>query len=164
MENSVTIRPVDSKEIITAVIAPGPARSGNARGTIPVSSLMPLPTKRHPPPVNSSIATMNSNTPPATMKLEKVIPKTVKIRLPAMANAKSKAVDVIMTVFESCILLVLSIFCVSAIYIGTIPTGFKTTSNAMVDLSMCRKKSSGRMKGKSIIFNASHTCRRILFY
>jgi hypothetical protein len=58
---------------------------------------------------------MNNNTPPATMKLEKVIPKTVKIRLPAMANAKSKAVDVIMTVFDICVLLVLSIFCVSAI-------------------------------------------------
>jgi hypothetical protein len=57
---------------------------------------------------------MNSNTPPATMKLEKVIPKTAKIRLPAIANAKSKAVDVIMTVFDSCALLVLSIFCVSA--------------------------------------------------
>jgi hypothetical protein len=58
---------------------------------------------------------MNSNKPPATMKLEKVIPKTVKIRLPAIAKAKSKTVDVIMTLFESCILLVLSIFCVSAI-------------------------------------------------
>jgi hypothetical protein len=49
------------------------------------------------------------------MKLEKVIPKTMKIRLPAMANANSKAVDVIMTVFDSYVLLVLSIFCVSAI-------------------------------------------------
>jgi hypothetical protein len=48
------------------------------------------------------------------MKLEKVIPKTVKIRLPAIAKAKSKTVDVIMTLFESCVLLVLSIFCVSA--------------------------------------------------
>jgi len=33
----------------------------------------------------------------------------------------------------------------------------------MVDLSMCRTKSSG-IKGRSIIFNISHTCRRILFY
>jgi hypothetical protein len=49
------------------------------------------------------------------MKLEKVIPKTVKIRLPAVAKAKSKAVDVIITLFESCVLLVLSIFYVSAI-------------------------------------------------
>jgi hypothetical protein len=97
------------------------------------------------------------------MKLDKVIPKTVKIRLPAIAKAKSKTVDVIMTLFESCVLFVLSIFCVSAMYIGTIPTGFKTTSNAMVDLSMCRTKSSG-IKCRSIIFNISHICRRILFY
>jgi hypothetical protein len=54
IENAVTIRPEDSNEIITAVIAPGPARSGNARGTTPVSSLTPLPpTKRHPPPVRT---------------------------------------------------------------------------------------------------------------
>jgi hypothetical protein len=58
---------------------------------------------------------MNSNTPPATMKLEKVIPKIARIRLPAMANAKSRAVDVIMTVFDNCTLFVRSIFCVSAI-------------------------------------------------
>jgi hypothetical protein len=57
IENAVTIRPEDSNEIITAVIAPSPARSGNARGMTPVSSLTPLlATKRHPPPVISSIA------------------------------------------------------------------------------------------------------------
>jgi hypothetical protein len=33
----------------------------------------------------------------------------------------------------------------------------------MVDLSMCRTISSG-IKSRSIIFNISHTCRRILYY
>jgi hypothetical protein len=84
-----------------------------------------------------------------------VIPKTAKIRLPAMANAKSKAVAAIMTVFESSVLFVVSIFCVSAIYIGTIPTGFKITSNAIVDLSKCPTKSSG-MENRLIIYGDEH--------
>jgi hypothetical protein len=54
------------------------------------------------------------------MKLEMVIPKTVKIRVPAMANAKSNTAAAIMTILESSVLFVLSIFCISAIYIGTI--------------------------------------------
>jgi hypothetical protein len=37
MDNIVTINPAAWKEIITEVMAPGPASKGNASGTTPVS-------------------------------------------------------------------------------------------------------------------------------
>ena len=88
--------------------------------------------------------------------------KTLKIGIRSIIRHKTRVGDtVIQSCIESCVLLVLSIFCVGAIYIGTIPTGFKTTSSAMLDLSMGRTKSSG-IKGRSIIFNVSYTFRLIL--
>jgi len=53
------------KEIITVVIAPGPAR-----GTTPDSPGRVLPPNLHTPWVNNSMAIMNRSTPPAIIKAE----------------------------------------------------------------------------------------------
>jgi hypothetical protein len=45
IDKAVTIRPAVWNEIITAVIAPGPASSGNANGTTPRFTLRPCTGK-----------------------------------------------------------------------------------------------------------------------
>ncbi len=134
IDKAVTIRPAVWNEIITAVIAPGPASSGNANGTTPDSPCVPAPANLHSPCVRSSIDTMKSRMPPATMKLEMVILKMDSICVPATANTKSKPAAVMIAVFVTDALSVLSIFCVSAINTGTLPTGSITTKSAIVDL------------------------------
>ena len=88
----------------------------------------------------SSIATMKSKMPPATMKLEMVMLKMDKICVPATANTKSKPAAVMIAVFVTDALCALSIFCVSAINTGTLPIGSMTTNSAIVDLMRSVRK------------------------
>ena len=70
-----TIQPYACSDIITVVIAPGPASKGNANGTIPESPEIEERPYLHSPCVINSIDIMNSNTPPAIIKLKILIPK-----------------------------------------------------------------------------------------
>ena len=64
-----TIQPYACNDIITVVIAPGPASNGNANGTIPESPEIEEPLYLHSPCVRNSIEIINNNIPPAIIKL-----------------------------------------------------------------------------------------------
>jgi hypothetical protein len=80
------------------------------------------------------MATMKSNMPPATIKLEIVMPNMERICVPATAKTKSKPAAVTIEVFVAEDLSALSILCVIMKNSGTDPTGSITTNNAIVDL------------------------------
>ena len=77
---------------------------------------------------------MKSRMPPATMKLEMVMPKMDRICAPATANTKSKPAAVMIAVLVTDALSALSIFWVSAMNTGTLPIGSMTTNSAIADL------------------------------
>jgi hypothetical protein len=60
-----TIQPYVCRDIITVVIAPGPASKGNANGTTPESPAIEDRPYLHSPCVRNSIDMMKSNIPPA---------------------------------------------------------------------------------------------------
>jgi hypothetical protein len=70
-----TIQPYAYSDNITVAIAPGPASRGNANGTIPESPDAEERLYLHSPCVRNSIDIMNSNIPPAIIKLKMLIPK-----------------------------------------------------------------------------------------
>ena len=98
MESIVTIIPLVWYEMITEVIAPGPASRGNASGTTPEPSVRVSPPNLQAPWVNSPIETINNKIPPAIIKLNISIPKMAKICVPAIANTKSSTPAVMVAV------------------------------------------------------------------
>ena len=90
IDSIVTSNPAVWYESITAVMAPGPANKGNAKGTTTESSET-VPPNLQPPCVNNSIETTKSNIPPAIIKLEKVIPKIERICVPQAAKIINRA-------------------------------------------------------------------------
>ena len=63
-----TIQPYVCSDIITVVMAPGPASNGKANGTIPESADIEELLNLHSPCVRNSIEIINNNIPPATIK------------------------------------------------------------------------------------------------
>jgi hypothetical protein len=98
IDKAVTIRPAVSNDIMSAVVVPEPASWEHVRGTTPDSPCVPAPANLHSPRVRSSIDTMKSRMPPATVELETVILKMDNVCMPATANTKSKPAAVIIAV------------------------------------------------------------------
>jgi hypothetical protein len=92
--------------------------------------------------------TIKSRTPPATIKLEIVIPKIANISEPATANRISKAADVNIAILDTDFLSFFPILSVIARNNGTLPTGSITTKRAIVDLRRLGTKVAGIVIGE----------------
>ena len=87
------MRPALAISVVTVAMAPGPARSGMAKGKTATSSFS-APSCSSSGVVrvrtcwarNISMEVSRSRTPPATLKAPSVTPKTLKIRVPARAK------------------------------------------------------------------------------
>src|ERR671918_2372542 len=90
--------------------------------------------KVNSPLVIRSIATMNKSIPPAIIKLEIVIPKIVRICVPAIANTNNRIPTVIIALEVTFFLSFFDIFLVSEINNGITPIGSITTNKAIVEV------------------------------
>src|SRR5918996_6316433 len=90
--------------------------------------------KVHSPLVINSIATMNRSVPPAIMKLEIVIPKIVRICVPAIANTNNRIPVVIIALEVTVFLSFFDLFLVRDINNGIIPIGSIITNKAIVEV------------------------------
>src|ERR671911_3149347 len=102
--------------------------------------------KVNSPLVISSIATMNKSIPPAIMKLEIVIPKMVRICVPAIANTNNRIPVVIIALEVTFFLSFFDMFLVSETNNGITPIGSITTNNAIVEVT----RSFTSMKAKIV--------------
>src|ERR687897_3442401 len=90
--------------------------------------------KVNSPLVISSIATMNKSIPPAIMKLEIVIPKMVRICVPAIANTNNRIPVVIIALEVTVFLSFFDLFLVRDINNGIIPIGSIITNKAIIEV------------------------------
>ncbi len=88
---------------------------------------------------------INSNIPPAIMKLYILIPNKERICVPPKANTINSDAAVIIASWEVLFFSFLSIFVVSAMKTGTLPIGSMTTNNAIIDLARSDRNSGERM-------------------
>src|ERR687898_964922 len=102
--------------------------------------------KVNSPLVISSIATMNKSIPPAIRKLEIVIPKIVRICVPAIANTNNRIPVVIIALEVTVFLSFFDMFLVSETNNGITPIGSIITNNAIVEVT----RSFTSMKAKIV--------------
>ncbi len=142
--------PYLSTVIIVVVMAPGPTKRGNARGTAlnPITSLLSFNSQ----PLSSiSKDKMRSNNPPAILKLSKVTLNILSIYWPRMANAINRLVAVMSVFLITLLTSSLERLEVNETSNGTKPIGSITMNRDIVDLIISSKDSVIDCISKAVI-------------